>query len=837
MIVTRTWKLARGIAIATAVVIAAQGLEAAAPSQGKKKYAGTYSGDRLNRVAFPLGGMGAGMVCLEGTGALSHLSIRHSPEVYNEPCVFAALSVKGAAPSARVLEGPVPAWKIFGSPGSGNGAAGRSYGLPRLASPTFTTRFPFARIKFNDKAFPIGVQVEAWSPFVPGDADASSLPVAALEYRFTNNGSADAECVFSFNARNFMAIGNDTNGIKAAPGGFVLWEEGKKDKAASKGEFSITVSDKDAKVNHVWFRGGWWDPLTMAWNDIASGACYERAPIDKGAPGATIFVPFTLKPHANKTITVRFAWYVSTNALRFGQDTEADKDKPAASYTPWYAGAFPNVDAVAAYWQKNYRALRAKSKAFSDCFYDSSLPPEVIEAVAANLTILKSPTVLRQADGRLWCFEGCGDNSGCCHGTCTHVWNYAQAIPHLFPALERTLRETEFELSQNPDGHQAFRTALPIRPQVHDFHAAADGQLGGIMKVYREWRVSGDTAWLTRMWPKVKASLEYCQKTWDPGELGVTREPHHNTYDIEFWGPDGMCTSFYLGALKAAIAMGKAVGDDVSRWTTLLAKGTAYMEKDLFNGEYFYQKIEWENLRAKSPVEVQSFHAGYSPEALELLKKEGPKYQYGTGCLSDGVLGAWLAAVCGIDPFLAADKVAMHLKSVHKYNLKRDLSSHANPQRPSYACGAEGGLLLCTWPKGGKLSLPFVYSDEVWTGIEYQVASHLMLMGKVQEGLDIVRVCRDRYDGRVRNPFNEYECGHWYARALSSYGLLQGLTGARYDAVDKVLYLTPSLAGDWRSFFACATGYGTVGVKEGKPFIEIKSGAIDAKEIKYTPRS
>ena len=109
-------------------------------------------------------------------------------------------------------------------------------------------------------------------------------------------------------------------------------------------------------------------------------------------------------------------------------------------------------------------------------------------------------------------------------------------------------------------------------------------------------------------------------------------------------------------------------------------------------------------------------------------------------------------------------------------------------------------MLLCTWPKGGELSLPFVYSNEVWTGIEYQVASHLMLMGLVDEGLEIVRACRDRYDGRVRNPFNEYECGHWYARAMSSYALAARLDRARcYDAVDKVLYLQPRIKGDFRA--------------------------------------
>jgi len=357
------------------------------------------------------------------------------------------------------------------------------------------------------------------------------------------------------------------------------------------------------------------------------------------------------------------------------------------------------------------------------------------------------------------------------------------------------------------------------------------------MKVYREWRISGDTDWLRKLWPKVKASLNYCIGAWDPKHKGILEEPHHNTYDIEFWGPDGMCTSFYLGALQAAVKMGESLGDDVSLYKSLLEKGTKFVEEELYDCEYFIQKIQWEGLQAPNPVDVKSMVGNYTPEARELLKKEGPKYQYGKGCISDGVLGSWLAAVSGVGQVLDAGKVTSNLKAIHKYNLKTDLSGHANPQRPTFACGSEGGLLLCTWPKGGALSLPFVYSNEVWTGIEYQVASHLMLMGMVEEGLEIVRVARDRYDGRVRNPFNEYECGHWYARAMASYGLLQGLSGARYDAIEKVLYLTPSIKGDFRSFLSTATGYGTVGVNNGKPFVKVKSGKIDIKNIKYVAKS
>ena len=833
-------------ALGAAGVVPAGAAAGRAPSTayrwgGRSRYNGVYTGERLNRVAFPMGGLGAGMICLEGTGALSHFSLRHKPEVFNEPVTFGAVCVKGKTNVARVLEGPVPNWKKFGAPGTGNGASGTSFGLPRFREATFRVRFPFATVTLTDKDVPLAVAVTGWSPFEPGDADNSSLPVAALEYRFTNLTRQPLEAVFSWNAKNFMAIGQNTRAVKPTAGGFILSGLGAKDRGWEEGAFSATVSDPAAKVNHTWFRGGWWDPLTMAWNDIAQGACYDRPPATEGGPstGATLFVPFTLAPRASQTIVLRLAWYVGETNLRIGKDPEAmpGVETVPGTYKPWYAGRFPGLANVTAYWRDHYEELRAKSQRFSDCFYDTTLPPEAIDAVAANLTILKSPTVMRQADGRLWSWEGCSDSAGCCHGSCTHVWNYAQAIPHLFPSLERTLRETEFGPSQDDRGHQQFRSALPIRPVAHDFHAAADGQFGGILKVFREWRVSGNTEWLRTLWPKVKASLNYCINEWDPGRKGWTEEPHHNTYDIEFWGPDGMCTSFYLGALKAAVTMGTALRENVTEYAALLDKGTQRAEAELYDGEYFIQKIQWQGLRAKDPTQVQSFGGSYSPEALELMKKEGPKYQYGAGCLSDGVLGSWLALVCGAGQVLDAKKVASHLKAIHKYNLRRDLSAHANPQRPSYACGAEGGLLICTWPKGGKLSLPFVYSDEVWTGIEYQVASHLMLMGHVAEGLEIVRLCRDRYDGRVRNPFNEYECGHWYARAMSSYGLLQGLSGARYDAVEKVLYLDPRVKGDFRCFLSTATGYGTVGVRKGKPFVEVKSGSIDFREIKWAAKA
>lgn len=956
-----------------------------------------YKGEYNNRLAFPVGGIGAGMFCVEGTGAISHMSVRNRMEVFFEPLMFAAVCVKGEEGNiAKVLEGPVPDWKIFGPGGTGNGKGFTSYGLPHFAKSQFLARFPFGTVKLADKTMPFDVELVAWSPFIPTDADNSSLPVGAIEYTFKNTSRRTVEAVFSYNAGHFLTP-DRTGDITTTANGFVLSQQGKEGHPEWQTDFAILTDGDEAVVDHCWFRGDWFDSLTLAWENIAKARLMANGPIKGFAPGASLFVPFELKPGQTKTIRLLMAWYSPNSTLEFwtapadsgpafdnnpirgtapgqqtvsgflgdrlintfasggdaavgkltsakftirkdyihfllsggdhpgqtcmnlivnnrivrtqtgrssealewyawdvpelkgqkahleivddhsgiwghvnvdhivfadspnitpneqksivfddfedgdldgwvadGQATKEETPKKCCpnecgsrTHRPWYTGKFKDIHAVIDYWKRNYAQLRRDSDNFRDVFYGMTLPAEVIEAVAANLTILKSPTCLRQPDGRLYVFEGCNDDIGCCPGSCTHVWNYAQAFCHLFPSLERTLRETEFFVSQDETGHQMIRTPLPISKPVHNFYSAADGQLGGIMKVYRDWRIAGDDGWLKKMWPKVKEGLDYCQRTWDPRERGAIEESHHNTYDINYWGPNGHCTSFYLGALNAAIRMGTYLGEDVSRYQALLDKGIAFMEDKLYDGEYFIQRITTEGLNeAFKQIDYSNNGAGYR-DIISKINVEGPKYQYGTGCLSDGVLGSWMETVCGLEPVLDPEKVISHLKAVYKYNLRHDLSDHANPQRPTYARGTEGGLLLCTWPKGGELSLPFVYSNEVWTGIEYQAASHMILKGMIEEGLDIVRTCRKRYDGRVRNPFNEYECGHWYGRALSSYGLLQALTGVRYDAVENTLYIDSKVGRNFKSFLSTDTGFGLAGLKNGKPFIEVAYGSID----------
>ena len=991
----------------------------------------SYTGENLNRIAFPIGGMGAGMFCLEGTGAISHLSVQNFLNFFNEPPCFAAVCILGETPEqnvARVIEGPLPGWKYFGKGGSGTGSGGTTYGLPRFKNCIFDAKFPFCTIALPpDTKMPLAAVITGWSPFTPGDADSSSLPLGAIEYRLTNTSAKPVKAIFSFNSPNMM----DRNGsIGSIDNGIVFYHSADPKVRETKGAIAFVI-DKTASgldnvaVDHCWFKGGWWDALTIAWDNVEKGRIIESAPATSGAPGATIAAPFELKPGETKTIRLLVAWYSPETNLTTGRrrddtrslfdkrpstgtasgqqsvtgflgrklintydpggdgptgtlvspeialskkfvhfligggsecsfqlyvdgkkvrsasgkniehldwatfdvteftgkkgvfrivddqsggwghinldhiiqsdeliadlqtgvnnDITTDKNRVAIiddferneyapwkpeempktaataqtnvtpiapgllvppqdipdTYTPWYTTKFKSVHDVAKFWQENYTDLRKRSETFRDAFYDTTLPPEVVEAVAANLTILKSPTILRQHDGRLWCWEGCNDNGGSCEGSCTHVWNYAQAIPHLFPELERTLRQTEFFEGMDTTGRQAFRMCMPIAPGGSAFDAA-DGQLGGIIKIYRDWRIFGNNDWLKIYWERVQRAINYMIAKYDPRHTGLLEESHHNTYDINYFGPDGHCGSFYLAALSAAVEMGKALGDEndnVKLYRQLLAAGTERMKKELYNGEYFIQMVQKEGLKNNfGRINPNDQSDGTSPDGgyraiAKIVNEQGPKYQYGTGCLSDGVLGFWMAATAGLDlAEFPQDLVKSHLLSVYKYNMRSDLSEHANPQRPSYALGTDGGLLLCSWPRGSKPMIPFVYSDEVWTGIEYQVASHLMMFGNVKEGLDIVRTLRNRHDGVRRNPFNEYECGHWYARALSSYGLLQGLTGVRYDAVTKTLYVDSKI-GDFRSFLSTNNGFGTVVFKDGKATIEVKSGTIPAAKI------
>jgi len=275
----------------------------------------------------------------------------------------------------------------------------------------------------------------------------------------------------------------------------------------------------------------------------------------------------------------------------------------------------------------------------------------------------------------------------------------------------------------------------------------------------------------------------------------------HNTYDIEFYGPNSMMQSWYVGALRCGAEMADALGDSAaaSQYTRLADAGRDWMDAHLFNGEYYEQRIDPEASR-HAPMSTQISMGG---------QREGnPKYQYGAGCLSDQLIGAWMAQACGMGRLFDEDHTRRTLDSIFRYNFRQSLRDHNNAQR-IYAIGDEAGLLLCTWPRGGRPDLPFVYSDEVWSGIEYQAAGHLIYEGFVEQGLAIVEGLRARYNGERRNPWNEMECGSHYARSLASWTLLLALSGFECDLTAGHLGFRPALPErPFHCFWSTGTGWG-----------------------------
>jgi uncharacterized protein (DUF608 family) len=818
----------------------------------------TFAGPNLLQIAMPMGGIGAGCVCLNGYGGLQDFSIRHKPATSAMPdghatgdAAFALLHVKGADPVTRLVEGPMPVERIYDQGLKGQGYRhGGHEGFPRFAECRFEARYPFGRVVLEDPSVPLRAAVTGWSPFIPLDDVNSGMPCAFLEYTFENTSGESVEFEFSYHLSHLItrqgrqiATGNAVLGPsgKGAGGGVFFTTTGVEAHEEDFGTAALYAVGQTPRVKAMWFRGGWFDSLSVLWREVSEGRFQENdgagAEELQGRNGGSLLIAGKLAPGESVTYPVVLAWHFPNSDQTYGApppapaagalpmaaaadcgpgcDCGPETAMPKPKWRPFYAGKWADAQAVALYAAENYDSLRARTVAFADALHGSTLPAEVIDAVASNLAILKSPTVLRQENGNVWGWEGCFPQAGCCTGTCTHVWNYAQALPHLFPALERTLREQELVRSMDERGHVQFRSALPDGPTKHDHHAAADGQFGGILKLFRDWQISGNDAWLARLYPCAKQSLDYCIRTWDPDRKGGLFEPHHNTYDIEFWGPDGMCGSLYVGALSAMAQMARAVGKETeaAEYEELAQRASRFLDAELFNGEYYQQNVQWEGLRDTSFAERMATVTDASNEMLRLQKAEGPKYQYGTGCLSDGVIGAWMARIYGVETPLNKENVRATLRAIFAHNFKPDLWEHANPQRPGYALGHEPGLLLCTWPRGGKPTLPFVYSDEVWTGIEYQVASHLIEEGMVSEGLTLVRAVRSRYEGHVRNPFNEYECGNYYARAMASYALLASLSGFRYSAATRTLWFGPRWtdgSGEFTHFFSTATGWGTI---------------------------
>ncbi len=758
-----------------------------------------YDQNHLLNIALPLGGIGTGTVSLGGRGELRDWEIMNTPGKKfstitdgNQAPFFAIyVKPKSKSPMTRALLGPL-------HPSEYQHYEGRPvnhHGLPRFSSASFDAAYPFGQVNLKDAFLPVAIKIQGFNPFIPGDTDNSSIPIAILKYEVTNLTPAPMEVAVCGTMRNFIGTDGSKqsknwkgdlvfNGAKNNQNSFrknqqvkgiYMWSDSVDRKDAAWGTMALTTPDKD----QVSFRrsstpNDWENSILDFWDDFSEdGLLSDKDKLVDDNPMASLSSLKTIPAGSTRTFTFYLTWHFP-NRLDWNRAwTFGYRGKIIGNYyTTRYRDAWDVIEKEAS----RLDSLEVKTKTFVHSFIQSDLPAVVKEAALFNLSTLRSQTVFRLPSGHLMGWEGTMDEVGSCYGNCTHVWNYENATAFLFGDLARSMREVEMVYGTKDSGKMMNRVSLPLEENLSlDHVAAADGQMGSILRFYREWQLSGDQAWLVKHWAKINAAMQYAWKIngWDANADGVEEGRQHNTMDVDYFGPNPQMQFWYFGALKASAIMARAMNEPelANRCDRVFAQGSQWVDQNLFNGEYYEHKIT-------DPATHQFLD-------MKDAYTKVPAYQLGSGCLVDQLVGQYMAHVCGLGYLAKKENVQTALKTVMKNNFVPRFDQVFNNMR-SYVMDKESGLIMASWPKG-RLKVPFPYFSESMSGFEYAAAIGMLYEGQTDAGLKCIKSIRDRFDGEKRNPFDEPECGHHYARAMASWAAPLALTGFHYSGINKTM--------------------------------------------------
>ena len=771
-----------------------------------------YQGGNLRRVALPLGGIGTGTVSLGGRGDLRDWEIMNRPAKGFTPARgFFAIRFDGIGdePVLRALEGRIDPADYEGP----HGSRVPNHGLARFASATFETAYPLATVRLEDPEIEPAVRLEAFNPLVPVDPEASGYPAAVLRYVVHNPYDHPIDVTVCGSVPNIVGYDGSVGSYRenrntvrkeSRPGyaitGVLCGSDRDDTGIEQYGTLALSALHDDDTGNGLgndqadvvttrtnWAERSWGGGLLDFWDDLLADGRLEERTSDRAAPTGSVAVHRTVPAGASTSFTFLLTWHFANRPAWW-----IDDDAP----NPWqhtdlivgnhYATRWPDAWAVALELADQLPALESATVDFVRTFCGTDLPPVIAEAALSNLGTVRTQTCFRTADGNFFGWEGCDDHIGSCPGSCTHVWNYEPATAHLFGSLARSMREVEFGYATDERGLMSFRVMLPLAERAQLWRlAAADGQMGCIVKLHREWLRSGDEEFLRGLWPNAKRALEFCwiPGGWDADQDGVMEGCQHNTMDVEYYGPNPQMGVWYLAALRAAEEMARHLGDVefAERCRGLFENGSRWLDEHLFTGSYYRHEI-------RPPENADAIAEGLRHYKMGARDLADPELQLGDGCLIDQLVGQVLAHQSGMGYLLDPDNVATTWDSVLRLNRREGFDGHFNPMR-SYVLGDEVALTMCSYTEGERPARPFPYAAEVMTGFEYTAAVGLAYEGKVAEAVRVVEDIRARYDGRRRNPFDEAECGHHYARAMASWGMVLALTGFGYEGTTGVLRL------------------------------------------------
>ncbi len=488
----------------------------------------------------------------------------------------------------------------------------------------------------------------------------------------------------------------------------------------------------------------------------------------------------------------------------------------------WVAEKFADAAAVANYAAKELPRLSSLTHAFRDTWYGSeegesrgTLPHWLLERALWTVSALTTNVTYRLTKGRVWGWEG----TGCCPGTCTHVWHYGQGAGRLFPRLETDLRERNDFTPEvmTPDGMIRYRGIYSGAD-----HPCIDGQAGILLRCYREHLSDPSGEFLKRNWQHILKATEFLVRSEAEGKPGgndgVFTRRFENTLDAKWGGEIPWIVGIYLAGLTAAAAMADEMDDKsaAARWRAIVAKGSAAYAGyfDARDGYYKAKCTEQEML----PVHV------------------------GPGSHIDMCLGDFWLAQVGLPPIGDKRQLRQAMDSLYKYNFVPDMGLFRERTKPHsgrhYALAGEGGLVMATWPHGGlpeecRKAWQFIYFQECMSGFEYAAAALMVSLAKdesdplLTQGLTVCRAIHDRYDASRRNPYNEIECSDHYARAMASYGVFIAATGFHCHASTGLLRFEPKIgAHDFAGPFIGAGAWGRFSQTRGSTGL---SAAIDVR--------
>lgn len=766
-----------------------------------------YRGAHLEAISLPIGGIGAGLIQMNG---------RAEPAIWQMFNNYMNVRIPDSILAIRAQAGQGPAVvRALQTAPAGPFAP--------MADLTFEGRCPFGWYRFEEPALPVRVELEVFSPFIPMNARDSGIPCAIFNVTVTNPGAEAVEVGLLAAQQN--AVG--CSGAQAVPGRVHAEYGGNVNAAVQMDAYTGLHMTRTAEGRAAaptpeqtccaCASGGPGD-MTLAalgaatvctsWTDaealaeaFAAGAIDAAAGASGPSPegetlNGAVETAFTLAPGASRTATFVLAWH-------FPGQAEGAWGGSGVMYTNWYGNSLDVVADVAA----RYDALSAQTRAYVDALYASNLPHWLIDRLSSQAGILRTRTCYWTRDGYFGGYEGTCRTSGCCPGNCNHVWHYAQAHARLFPEIGRRTREQGLA-RQTDEGGLAHRHHVP------DAHPVCDGQLGDILGAYREHLLSTDGAWLEAHWPAIRKAMAYVINRWDPDEDGLFHGPQFNTLDSELGGATTWMGSLYCAALDACAQMARFQGDseEAARYDRIRRTAAENQDALLWNGSYYIQ-----------------------------VPDEQPYHDYNTGCHIDQLLGEWWARQLGLDWIYPEERAESALAALIEHNFQPDF--HGVEQRPrKFVSDPDAGMQMITFPDGRRPLPHTLYADEVMSGFEYSAAAAMVQRGMLREGLMIAKAVADRYDGRLRtgvtdadtaawgytgNPFGDDECGKFYARAMSVWSLLLASQGFSYDGPAGEIGFAPV----WRpddhvSFFTVAEGWGVYAQRAGEATLDLRYGRL-----------